>query len=182
VTERLHSPEDEIETLSAQLSAAAEECTDLSPSISELEKSCRLAINQLPARDAVPAHRDFYPDNILMDETSVWLVDLDLYCMSHPALDAGNYIGHLWEAAVRRRIDENLVRDFENRFIDVLARELGRDLRFDIETFTVLTLARHVAISRRISDRRPFTRDILESALQRLSDLVHRIPVTKGVS
>ncbi|HUF09816.1 MAG TPA: phosphotransferase [Rhodothermales bacterium] len=182
LTERLHSPEKEIETLSEKLSVVAEERADLLLAISELEKGCRFAVRELPAREAVPAHRDFYPDNILMDETSVWLVDLDLYCMSHPALDAGNYIGHLWEAAVRRRIDENIVRDFENRFIDVLARELGRDLRFDIETFTVLTLARHVAISRRISDRRPFTRDILEAALERLSDLVHRNSVTKGVS
>jgi thiamine kinase-like enzyme len=50
-------------------------------------------------------HRDFYPDQILVDRDRLWLVDLDLCCQGDPALDIGNFIAHITEQSLRQTGD-----------------------------------------------------------------------------
>ena len=46
-------------------------------------------------------HRDFYPDQVLIDGDHLYVIDFDLYCMGDPALDIGNFMGHIIEHSLR---------------------------------------------------------------------------------
>ncbi len=57
--------------------------------------------SRLEATAPVLLHRDFYFDQVLVDEQTVALLDLDLAAMGPAELDIGNYLAHLDEAAIR---------------------------------------------------------------------------------
>ena len=65
-----------------------------------LEKCDRLGANT-PQHRLCGIHRDFYPDQILVDNDRLYLLDLDLYCEGDPSLDIGNFIGHISEYSLR---------------------------------------------------------------------------------
>lgn len=46
-------------------------------------------------------HHDFYGDQVIVMGDRLWLLDLDLYCQVHPALDMGNFIAHITEFSLR---------------------------------------------------------------------------------
>ena len=50
------------------------------------------SLNEIPP---VVCHRDFHDKQVLISESTVTLLDLDLLAISDPALDAGNIIAHL---------------------------------------------------------------------------------------
>ena len=43
----------------------------------------------------------------------LWLIDFDLYCLGDPGLDAGNFIGHVTEQALRQYGDAHRLARFE---------------------------------------------------------------------
>ena len=96
-----------------------------------------------------------------MDGKRVWLLDLDLLSAGDPALDAGNFVGHLVEWSIRkpgaRRALEDAATVFTERFLELS----GEDLREAVGIYTTLTLARHISISTQFPDRRPFTEQLL---------------------
>src|SRR5437016_5599377 len=46
-------------------------------------------------------HRDFYADQVIVDGERLFLLDFDLYCEGDPALDIGNFMGHITEQSLR---------------------------------------------------------------------------------
>ena len=52
----------------------------------------------------VVAHGDFYPSQVLFDGPTTGLVDFDTVCLAEPALDLGQFTGHL-AVAVRKAHD-----------------------------------------------------------------------------
>lgn len=113
-------------------------------------------------------HRDFYPDQVLVDGERLYLLDLDLYCEGDPALDVGNFLGHIEEHSLRSLGDPAALADreeaLEERFL-----ELSRDVSSEaVRAYTTLTLARHVHISTLFEDRRRFTGALLELCEERL--------------
>lgn len=179
-TGRFHSVARELDGLTKQLAAAASERPELQSLISELEPECRRLAGTLPVWRPWPAHRDFHPGNVLIDDGGAWLLDLDLYCLSHPALDAGNYLGHVWEAAVRGQIGSSQAELFESCFLDFVSQGEHALVTGEVRIFATLTLARLVAVSRRIEERREFTRDILNAALDRIYERTDRIATGSG--
>jgi thiamine kinase-like enzyme len=131
-------------------------------------------------------HRDFYPDQILVDKNRLWLVDLDLCCQGDPALDIGNFIAHITEQSLRQMGDPSAMDDREaalrEAFIRAWVSSQAADSTFDadhfriaIEHYTVLSLVRHIHISTRIPSRHSFTETLLALCETRLQYLPLRV-------
>jgi aminoglycoside phosphotransferase (APT) family kinase protein len=116
-------------------------------------------------------HRDFYPEQILVDGTRLYLVDLDLYCLGDPALDIGNFSAHLTEQGLRFTGDPDALEDAEaalqRRFV-----ELSGPRSLDaVRAYAALSLARHVFLSTQFPERRRLTEWLLQLSEARLGAL-----------
>ena len=161
--ERDHAMADEIAILDAALERAADGHAGLAPRIRRVAGRCRELASAVDIDGrACGIHRDFYPDQVLVDGERIHLIDLDLYARGDPALDVGNFVAHLQEMSLRRRGDPlwdlSVQRAFVGRYVEL---NPGAGLVEAIDVYRVLTLARHIFISTRIPERNRFTESIL---------------------
>jgi hypothetical protein len=98
---------------------------------------------------------------VLLEGDRLWLLDLDLYCKGDPALDAGNFLGHVTEQALRTRGTPDAFILFERGFEDRFVALTGEEARTAVRVYTVLTLARHVYLTTRFPERRAHTEAVL---------------------
>ena len=121
----------------------------------------RLA-NRIEARQVPGIHRDFHPDQVLVDGRTLTLLDFDLFAAGDPALDVGNFSAHLTELALRCHGDpEHFApqeRAFEERYLELS----GETSRASIRNFRILTLARHIQLSMVIPGRRSASEKLLD--------------------
>src|SRR5207249_11416229 len=107
-------------------------------------------------------------DQVIVDGRRLYLLDFDLYCEGDPGLDVGNFLGHVTEQALRTRGDPaalaGVERALEERFVELS----GEATRPAVRAYATLTLARHVYLSTRFPDRRPYTERLLELCEERL--------------
>jgi Phosphotransferase enzyme family len=118
---------------------------------------------------AAGIHRDFYADQVIVASDRIYILDFDLYCLGDPALDAGNFIGHLTEQSLRTFGRPDALADAEQALLERFVELSGEDLRGRVEVYATLTLARHVYLSTQFIERRPFTDAILEHCEERLA-------------
>jgi aminoglycoside phosphotransferase (APT) family kinase protein len=115
-----------------------------------------------------PVHRDFYPDQVLLSGSRVYLLDFDLFCQGDPALDVGNFCGHLTEESLRTagRADALAVceRALEERYSELT----GAPARTQVQIYSTLTLARHIYLSTQFPDRWHLTEQLLDLCEARL--------------
>ena len=156
--QRVHTLDDEIAILRRQVEVAAADAAHLAPRLQQIVDRCGELAARLPAAPARPCHRDFYPDQLLVADDRAYLIDLDLVARAHPALDAGNLAAHLIEHALRIEGDPRALDDVVARATAYARRETPAEA---VEVFTTLSLARLVAISRRIHERRVTTGPLL---------------------
>ena len=156
--------EDELGVLDQRLAALGRARPDLATRARRLREACHSAARLLPASRVCGIHRDFYPEQVLVADGPLHLVDLDLYSRGDPALDVGNFTAHLIEAAIRETGDpagyDPLIRAFERRYLAALPTTPPAALAI----FTFLSLARLTQISTAIADRRQATEAILAAA------------------
>ena len=167
-TTRRHGIADEMEVLRAQLDCFVREQPGFASRIARVLEGCtRLAASV--AEPAVPRgiHRDFYGDQVVVEDERLYLVDFDLYCMGDPALDAGNFLGHLIEQSLRTFGNADAMSGVRTAFAEEFLRDAGADRRA-VEMYTALTVARHVYISTRIHERRSVTEPLLQWCEARL--------------
>jgi hypothetical protein len=155
--------EHELGVLDERLATLVQARPDLDVRADHLRQACHSAAQRLPASRASGIHRDFYPEQVLVAVGRLHLVDLDLYSRGDPALDVGNFIAHLIEAAIRETGDaagyDRLIRAFEGAYRAAMPdTEPGA-----IAIFTFLSLARLTQISTRIAERRQATDAILRT-------------------
>jgi streptomycin 6-kinase len=162
-----HTMADELNILNARLTALAAKMPAWEQRLASLLQACRELAGRLPIVSPRPIHRDFYHDQLLLDGNRVWLLDLDLLCMGDPALDAGNYVGHLIEWGIRCPSEQRSLADAAVAFTERFLELRGEDQREAVEVHTTLTLARHVSISSQFTKRAPFTPQILELCEER---------------
>ena len=165
---RRHSMQDELRILQERIEAVARENPRWSKRLDRILAACgRLAAS---VTDPVPCgiHRDFYPDQVIVDGDRLYIVDFDLYCEGDPALDAGNFAGHVTEQSLRTPGGADGLarceRALEERFLELA----GERCRGAVRAYAELTLARHIWISTRIPDRNAFTEQFLELVERRL--------------
>ena len=118
-----------------------------------------------------PIHRDFYHDQVIIDGSRVYLLDLDLFAMGDPALDMGNFIGHLDEYALRKLGSADALAEQRKEIIDRYVQMAGEELRPRIHIYSLLTLARHVYISTLFADRTSFIERILSHCEERIAEM-----------
>lgn len=165
---RTHSMDDELAILHERLSGLASRRPSLARRIARVLRGCERIGSKLAPTEPCGIHRDFYADQLLVSADSLCLLDLDLYCYGEASLDIGNFIGHLIEYSLRHSGNpyalDNHVRALRDRYLALS----GQPCAQAIETYTTLTLARHIELSTRFPDRRFTTMCLLELCEKRL--------------
>ncbi len=168
--ERVHTLEDELRILRDRLAAVAADVPSLSERLDRLFKNCARTARGLLSDRLSLIHRDFYQDQVLFSNERLYLLDLDLFCLGDPALDAGNFLGHVTEQALRMYGSADSLREcetaFENRFVELT----GESVRPAVRMYAVLSLARHISLSRQFPDRTHLTEILLDLCEARLAE------------
>jgi aminoglycoside phosphotransferase (APT) family kinase protein len=169
--ERRHDIGDELAILRRRLLGLAARHPPLSKRLKRLLRACETVAARLPEAAPTGIHRDFYPDQILMGAERLYLLDLDLYCLGDPALDLGNFVGHLSEQALRAHADPDALLEAEEALIEAYERLSGACIRPAVQVYKTLTLARHIELSTRLAGRGAFTEALLELCERRLEPI-----------
>jgi Ser/Thr protein kinase RdoA (MazF antagonist) len=166
--QRRHTVTDELDHLEVQLSQTAEALPELRQRILGVLDDCHRLAQSLPANRPAQLHRDFYPDQVLIDGARMWIVDFDLAAVGDPALDVGNFIAHLIEHGLRFQNDATalmpVIQTFQTRYLG--HSEVAVE---SIHAWTTLALARHIAISHRMTERHRTTPQLVSLCEERLS-------------
>ena len=166
--QRRHAVTDELDHLEVKLSETAEALPELRQRILGVLDDCHRLTQSLPASRPAQLHRDFYPDQVLIDGSRVWIVDFDLAAVGDPALDVGNFIAHLIEHGLRFQNDATalvpVIQAFQTRYLG--HSEVAVE---SIHAWTTLALARHIAISHRMTERHRTTPQLVSLCEERLS-------------
>ncbi|WP_167767119.1 phosphotransferase [Jannaschia formosa] len=111
-------------------------------------------LSSLPPAPEVGLHRDFYFDQVIVDDVMLWLVDLDLHARGDAAVDIGNFLAHLTELGLRHAAEPALYRDLSAAFLEGYVQCNALPCEGRIDALHWVSLARHVSIARRFAERR----------------------------
>lgn len=165
---RRHTMADELGILHERLPKVAGRETGWARRIDRLLAACDRLGTAVPEPQTRGIHRDFYADQAIASEERLYLIDFDLYCEGDPALDIGNFLGHLTEQSLRETGDPaalgDVERALEGRFLELS----GDEKRAAVRAYATLTLARHVHLSTLFPERRHLTGDLLGLCEERL--------------
>jgi hypothetical protein len=167
-TRRRHGMQDELRILRERLEGLAAREPAWAGRLERVVEACERLGGRLEASEPRGIHRDFYHDQVLVDGDRLHLIDLDLYCAGDASLDAGNFIAHLTEQALRQQGGPAALADRERSLEERFLQLAGGWRRAAVRTYTTLSLARHIQISTLFEDRRPFTPLLLELCEERL--------------
>ncbi|MCU0905896.1 MAG: aminoglycoside phosphotransferase family protein [Rhodobacteraceae bacterium] len=153
---------DELAVADAALAAAQARNPDAADRIAALRPWARRLAHTIPAGAAVLLHRDFHPDQALVDATGLWLIDLDLAARGDRHIDLGNMLAHLTEYALRRFGDPQALAPQARAFLDGYAAGGGGWSDAPLAAMHDLSLLRHLDICARFADRRALFAPLLE--------------------
>jgi aminoglycoside phosphotransferase (APT) family kinase protein len=155
--DRAHTIDDELDILQRRLHMVAESFPHWKRRTDEIARSCRHVGEQMTPWPDTGIHRDFYPDQVLIDGGRTYLLDFELFSHGNPALDIGNFQAHVVEYSLRHHMKPELHADVERAFCEEYIEQAGEEMRDNIERFVTLTLARHICISSKVPDREHIT-------------------------
>jgi Ser/Thr protein kinase RdoA (MazF antagonist) len=165
---RRHTLSDELSILHKRLPKITRSRREWREPIRRILDACDQLSGCLSEHATALIHRDFYPDQVLIDGHRIAFVDLDLCCAGDPALDMGNFHAHLTEQALRRFGRADAMAAVQEAFVERYAKLAGDDVRQRIEAHATLSLVRHIYISTLFPDRQHLTEALLELCAQRL--------------
>lgn len=168
-TEKSHSIADEIRILRERLPQVALAQPAWSLRIERLLNVAERLGAQAPAGKTCGIHRDFYPDQIIVDGARLYLIDFDLFCHGDPGLDIGNFIGHITELSLRTTGDPHALLHLEQTLEDEFVALSGPSVRAAVKTYAALTRVRHIYLSTLFDDRRRYTEALLEYCERQLA-------------
>ena len=168
-TERRHTMADELEILRTHLSTVAPQGSRWAARIARLVDAADRLGAAIPEPTPRGIHRDFYADQVIVDGQRLFLLDFDLYCEGDPALDIGNFLGHVTEQSLRTLGDPMALADREAELEERFVELAGTATRRAIRAYATLTLVRHVYLSTLFVERRPLTQSLLELCEERLA-------------
>jgi hypothetical protein len=175
VPDREHRISDELRILHERLGPLARAEPRLARRLQRVLAGCDRVASAVSQPAIQGIHRDFYPDQVLVNGDRLYLLDFDLFCAGDPALDIGNFLGHLVEHGLRCAGDPEAftpaMEEIERHF---LARRKHSHARAAVHAYLTLTLARHIEISTRFPDRKPFTELLLDLCERRLGPYLPR--------
>ena len=168
---RAHAISDELEILRGRLDDAAERAPAWRDRIAAVWQSASRIAGQLPPVRALGIHRDFYPDQVMIDDDRTTLLDLDLFALGDPALDVGNFSAHLTEMALRTHGNPQRFKALEDAFEDRYRSLAPGVASQSIRIYRLLTLARHIHLSMTLPGRSNTTTTILDICEAELREL-----------
>ncbi len=171
---RLHTLADELGMLGQRLQEAGRKLPRLAERIRRVLQACHELAAGMPSGEFRGVHRDFYFDQLLVSAGQVWLLDLDLYAQGDPALDVGNFVGHLMELGLREQGDPSALGGAIDVFREQYRSQVPSVPPPAVEGWTTLCLTRHIELSTRFEERRHTTEDLLR-LVERRFGLTHRI-------
>ena len=167
-TERRHGMADELRILEGCLAQVVERSPARAERTARLLAACRRLAERTPAPVPTGVHRDFYADQVVVDGERLTLIDFDLYCVGDPALDIGNFSGHLAEQGLREHDDPRALADAEDALEERFVELSGEGVRPAVRAYAALTLARHVFLSGELPGRGHLTDALLDLAEARV--------------
>lgn len=172
-TGRCHTIGDELQILHDRLREVACHYPRWEKRVRRILEKCDELSMRVPPHEFCGIHRDFYPQQIVVDSERIYLLDFDLYCQGDPALDVGNFVAHLIEHALRKHHDPFVLLKQQQAFEDRYTELSGGVFRESIAIFTTLSLARHISLSTRFSNRRTTTEALVDLCENRLRQHAH---------
>jgi hypothetical protein len=167
-THKRHTMADELRILERCLRAVASARPDWSHRLERLFRACKRLAKATPKPQTCGVHRDFYADQVLAKGDQLYLLDFDLYCRGDPGLDIGNFLGHITEQSLREHGDPLALSEIEQALEERFVELSGERVRPAVQAYAVLTLARHIYLSTRFPERRPWTESLLKLCEERL--------------
>jgi len=166
--DRCHTMKDELRILHERVPLAARSKPDWSARLARILAACDRLAATVPEQRSCGIHRDFYSAQVIAGKSRIWLLDFDLYCQGDPALDIGNFLGHLTEQSLRvfgdARALANRERAMEDRFVELS----GESSRRAVRAYATLTLARHIYLSSQRPEGASLTEPLMELCEQHL--------------
>jgi aminoglycoside phosphotransferase (APT) family kinase protein len=159
---------DELRILHERLPLVTREQPRWAGRIERLLKACDRLGAATPEPVMCGIHRDFYADQVIVDGARLHLIDFDLYCEGDPALDVGNFLGHLTEQSLRAFGDPEALASVEEAMEERFVELSGEAARCRVGVYKTLTLVRHVHLSTLFPERRPFTGRLLGLCEERI--------------
>ncbi|MDO5370903.1 phosphotransferase [Paracoccus sp. (in: a-proteobacteria)] len=155
---------DEAGVLSRALDEVAAAQPGHGPTLQRIMEKAQRMIDGCPLSGPVLLHRDFYPDQVLVQTERTMLLDLDLAAWGEPAIDLGNFLAHLQELGLRvhSRLDAHGVHAAS--FLAGYAAIRPLPSPAALERMREISLWRHLAICRRFADRRGYFDRLLDHA------------------
>ena len=167
--DRLTQAQTLLPALAERIGRVLSGCEKLTKNLDATQNS----VNFLTALETVSVHRDFYQDQILERNGrpgDMVLLDLDLLCQGHAALDAGNYLAHIIEFALRHYGDIHALQQHQDTFLSTFLTYSATANKQSVDIYTTLSLARHICLSTQFADRKHTTETLLALCEQRLSN------------
>lgn len=161
-TEKTHTIQDELKILRGCFDQLKTDAPQWSQRLDQLMAGCERVSANTPKRGSCGIHRDFYASQIIVNDERLWLLDFDLYCQGDPALDVGNFIGHITEQALREFGSPDALREAECVLEEEFVRLSGECVRPAVHLYRDLTLARHIFLSTKFPERKHLTERLLE--------------------
>ncbi|WP_176237561.1 phosphotransferase family protein [Palleronia marisminoris] len=152
-TDREWALNHELDVIDRALDHAVATRPDLRRGIEGIRRSAHALVGTLQSADTTGIHRDFYPDQVLIDGEVVWLVDLDLYATGDPMIDVGNFQAHLTELGLRDHADPRRFAAEMAAFLAGYEERRGPIDRDRLRTLHWASLIRHIGIGQRIAGR-----------------------------
>lgn len=165
---RTHTLADELRILHEKIGRVIAMTPHLAARLDRILVSCNELAGVILQSPLCGIHRDFYADQVIFNGRRLYLLDFDLYSEGDPALDAGNFIGHLTEQSLRRwghphglaRCEET----FKERFL-----QLSSETREEaVQAYAVLTLVRHIFLSTRLREGLDHTEALIDLCEKRV--------------
>ena len=166
---RRHAMADELRILHERLPGVAAQRPEWDGRIRRLLAACDRLGAGVPEPVPTGIHRDFYPDQVIVDGERLCLIDFDLYCAGDVGVDIGNFIAHITEQALRETGDAGAWRHLEEALRSRFIALAGARAAAAVDAYAILTLVRHIHLSTLFADRRRLTPVLLEMCEARLA-------------
>lgn len=166
--ERRHLMEDELRILHDCLPRVVQHHPRWERRIEALLSGCVRLGESVPEPALTGIHRDFYAQQLLLSGERLYLLDFDLYCTGDPALDAGNFLGHIAEHSLRLEGSISALAPVERALEDRFCELSGEQARASVRAYALLTLVRHVYLSGIVPGRAQTTSALLEHCEEQL--------------
>lgn len=160
--EATHSMDKELRILHERLPHVYQADPRLRRRIEQLLRACDELGSTTRTVSLRPIHRDFYSDQIIVDHDRLYLLDFDLCCNGDPAVDIGNFLGHITEQSIRELGSADALKPVEDCIEQRFNELAGGETQTAVRVYRILTLVRHIYLSTVIPERRHLTAQLVD--------------------